>query len=828
MDQGNHMNNKMRNFWLAALIFVATGPLLAQSRLQRANHAMQDLDYMSAIVLYLQTLEHDEQPEAVFNLAECYRKINDTENAELWYARAVALPSAKAQHRLLYGMMLQANGKCTEAKHWFEQYLLENPDDARGQFLLKACDQEQLLLQKGKDIYTVHNLPFNSNLDDFSPLVLGDALIFASDRDRGTIIKRTSLWTGNPFSELYRVDFSPGDKKNPAEFRYERPVKYSSTLNTRFHEASVAVSPDKQTIYFTRNSFADGKTGRSDDGLVKLKVFEARWDAADGDWDAVRSLPFNNDEYHSAHPCLSPDGQMLYFSSNRPGGYGGMDIYASARAQSGNWGPPQNLGPVVNTEGNEIFPFFAANNRLYFASNGHIGLGGLDIFYSTPQGDIENWSMPVNLGAPVNSTRDDFGICFGGDQSWGFFTSDRQGSVGRDDIYGFTKNAVPVEIYVYDAQTLKPIAGATLTQPQLGLAMTTGTDGKAAFDMRPGDCADFDFEKRQYESARHKGCTTNASPDVITRFDVALQKQANYALQGIVFDMTDGLPAAGVQMNLLNDCGKPSKTITTGPDGRYKFKLERNCCYTVQAEQRGFISAVSEAYCTQNLAEKTNLRANLSLQPFRDGEGFIVGRPEPGKAAPAGGKPRYNDISGLYENADGSLANFFLADGMEVREGVLIADGVANNPEKVAWKRGSEGFLINLYYDFNVVDFRPESLQELEKLRQTLLANPSLQVEIASHTDARGTADYNLELSQRRADAVVQWLSTQGIGRERLIGRGYGETKPVNHCDDAQPCSEEEYQLNRRTEFRILGYNAGGKPAQGSPAPKKPCEGCPF
>lgn len=789
-------------FRLSFLLFLLPACMWAQSRLVRANNAMRELDYTTAIPLYQQILEKENEPEAMINLAECYRKINDSEHAEHWYAQVVQLPQAKAIHRLYYGMALQVNGKCDQAKTWFTQYLQENPDDARAQFLASSCDRQNELLNKGKDIYTVRSLPFNTKYDDFSPAVVENSLVFASDREQDGIIKRTSLWTGNPFSELYRVPFTPNGAQ-PGDFSYGNPELYSRSLNSRFHEAAVAVSADGQTIYFTRNSFSDGKTSRSEDGLVKLKIFVGHWNTASGDWKDIQGLPFNSDEYHVAHPTLSPDGRRLYFSSNMPGGYGGMDLYVS-NFKEGRWTAPINLGPVINTEGNEIFPYLAAN-RLYFASNGHLGLGGLDLFYATVQQDGNTWGLPVNLGAPVNSTHDDFAITFGQDLSWGFFTSDREGGVGHDDVYGFQKSAAPVEILVLDKLSRQPVAGALVINEPLGISINTGADGKIVFDMKPGDCADFSASKKGYDAGQVHGCS-GASPDRPVLLEIVIQKQSNYVLQGIVFDMIDGLPANGARVTLSDDCGKPVREpFVTGADGRYKFKLDRDCCYKVRAEMAGYIADAAEGFCTKGLStDKLTLKGNLSLQPFRDSEGFIVQQKE---EEPAPERPHFNELSGLYENPNGTPATFTLGDSMEVQNGVLMADGVPSVPENTTWKRGSEGFLVNLYYDFNEVDFREESLPDLQKLLLTLQENKGIRIEIASHTDARGPADFNLEFSQRRADRVVQWLIEHGIARERLVARGYGESKPMNNCSDDVPCSEAEHQLNRRTEFRVLGQN---------------------
>ncbi|MEO6037876.1 MAG: hypothetical protein ABIQ93_05635, partial [Saprospiraceae bacterium] len=570
---------------LAVFCTAATATLSAQGLLQRqADLAVQELDYMTAITLYQQVLENDDNSAAKINLAECYRKINDTENAERWYAEVVKMAGAKALHRLYYGMMLQANGKCAEAKTWFDIYRAERPEDARGQHLAAGCEQAEQLAKAGAGIYAVSRLPFNSNLDDFGPSLHGNQIIFASDRPESGPVQRTNMWTGTPFTELYRVPFQP-DKNGPATFHYGPAEKFSSTVNTKFNEAAATFSADGKTIFFTRNNLLDGKTGRDEEGLVKLKIYTGSTAQPD-QWGQLEALPFCSDNYSVAHPSLSADGKRLYFSSNKPGGYGGMDLYFS-ELESGRWGLPINLGPDVNTEGNEIFPFISPDGRLYFASNGHVGLGGLDIYYSTPKGRGD-WNTPVNPGAPLNSTHDDFGLAFHPDGAWGFFSSDRDGGLGRDDIYGFTKHAVPAEIYVFDPYTKAPVAGVIVTNQTTGLALATSNEGKITFDMRTDECATFEATKKNYEPVRQEGCTKNLLNGERLRLELRLEKKSNYSLQGLVFDMVDGLPAEGVLVTLTNDCGQPADVQNTSEEGRYQFKLDKNCCYTVKATAEGY------------------------------------------------------------------------------------------------------------------------------------------------------------------------------------------------------------------------------------------------
>jgi hypothetical protein len=287
-----------------------------------------------------------------------------------------------------------------------------------------------------------------------------------------------------------------------------------------------------------------------------------------------------------------------------------------------------------------------------------------------------------------------------------------------------------------------------------------------------------------------------------------------------VFDMTDGLPADGASVMLLNDCGKPiPEAVITNDNGRFKFKLEKACTYHLRAVHDGYIASESEPFTTRDLNANHTFRENINLEPFHEGNIDHVSSAD---------GPKFNPATGLYEQPNGTPANYTMAEGMEVKDGVLYDNGNPSLPSKKTWARSGTGFLINLYYDFNQIGVSEASKQELTRLLEMLRANSDMQIEIASHTDARGSDTYNLQLSQSRADAVVDWLAEKGVPKNRLTARGYGETQLVNQCSNEVNCSEQEHAMNRRTEFRILG--AGGKVLS---KPQKgvrvaPCEGCPF
>ncbi|MCC7465197.1 MAG: OmpA family protein, partial [Saprospiraceae bacterium] len=348
--------------------------------------------------------------------------------------------------------------------------------------------------------------------------------------------------------------------------------------------------------------------------------------------------------------------------------------------------------------------------------------------------------------------------------------------------------------------TEKPVSGATVLNSATGFSIITSADGIAAFDMRQEECADFSTAKKGYDMALANGCAARENGQT-TRLEIGLNKTSNFSVQGIVFDMRDGFPALGARVVLSNDCGKSApQPLVTGPDGRFKFRLDKNCCYTLRVEAEGFITAVADGICTKSQTLHAVQRVNLNLEPYRDREGFIVEIPNREILSTG---PRYNERTGLYENADGSPATFELGEGISVKEGVLFDNGAPSKPRESDWERSQDGYLVNLYYNFNDIQPNEASMPELRKLLKTLLQNPNMAVEIASHTDARGSDEYNLELSQQRAQAVVDWLVAQGISENRLTPKGYGETRLVNHCGNGADCSEEQHQLNRRTEFRI-------------------------
>ena len=815
------MNGKKLVFTFLVLCIAFTGA--EAQKLKKAKRNMEMLNYIGAIELYNSILEKDDIAEAKINIAECYRKISDSENAEYWYGQVVRLPEAEPVHNLYYGQALQRNGKCDLAKEWYEKYISTVPDDMRGQYLVEACDYEQDLMTKNAGIYDIEHPDFNSNLDDFTPVYFKEGLVFSSERDKGNAVKRTHTWTGNPFLELYYVEAKPVEGEGCGNFDYGSPEKFAKKLNTKFHDAAVTFSKDESEIFFTRNNIVGKKVGKSDDNIVKLKVFSAT-STGGNNFGAPEGLPFNSDEYSVAHPTLTTDGTRLYFSSDMPGGFGGMDLYVSEK-ESGRWGPPMNLGPAINTEGNELFPYYHAKERLYFSSDGQIGLGGLDLYYMDDLGEGQ-WGAVTNIGYPLNSISDDFGIVMNEEGTCGHFSSDRDGGAGRDDIYSFRKTASPVEILVYDKDTKEPIAGATVVNDCTGNTLTTNADGKVTIDMKMNECCNFAASMEGYTDNGEEGCTKDISIGDPVFVEIPLEPETKFELEGVVFDSHTGLPLPGATVELTNDCEDVVQTVVADSTGGFSFPLIEDCCYTVRGSMDDYLAASVKDQCTKDMVEATTLQTTINLMPITAGDDPYTGvtEPVPGTTDygtdpiidPRTGEP-YPPGEGPTEGTTGT------GTGTDTSFGT--GPGTTQPGEAYA-------YLVHIYYDFDQSYIREEDYPELEKLLNLLEDNTEYVVELGSHTDSRGSFAYNKSLSQRRAESVVRWLTDNGVSRDRLVPVGYGENNNVNDCANQIPCSEQEHQLNRRTEFRVLGRIGEVDPTEISQPQNNPrvdaCQGCPF
>jgi outer membrane protein OmpA-like peptidoglycan-associated protein/tetratricopeptide (TPR) repeat protein len=630
--------------------------MLNAQTLKKAEKQFTNVAYAASIDTYNQVGEPQTRT-ALLQMANSYRLNGDYENAEYYYATLMT-QSPDNEDVLHYAEVLLSNGKCTEAVKYFQQYQEKTTDKNRS--FITSCDDLKAFAKKNIDLSPLNGA--NSESAEFSAIPYKNGVVFTSNKQGKGVCQ--DKWTGNGYADMYFAELS-GDGVNEAK-------PFGADLNLRYHDGSATFNKAGNVMYFTRTN----PTGKNKNGQRDLKVFISYY--KNGIWSEAVEMPFNSDEFTTCHPTLSADGKRLYFASNRPNGIGGMDIWSS-RLENGRWSEPQNLGKEVNTSGNEIFPFINDQEELFFASNGHKGLGGLDIFSSKNDNGV--FSSVKNMGTPFNSSMDDFAYSEKSGSEAGYLSSNRKGGAGSDDVYSWKKSA-------------------------------------------------------------------NLPSEEPTKVKVETVFQAKI----IFIDAQDG--------SVLNT---PSVTIA-GPNKTPKQEVINNIDlevvpsgqYTIKGEMPGFLSH------TVTLEGIDLVKTPVYKIPLTKNE---------------------TKVPNAYEMVNNKPA----LNGKTLKTGEVIE-------------------LQDIYYDYNKANIRIDASAGLLRLAEVMLRYPSLEVELNSHTDSRGKSEYNMSLSQRRADEAVAYLVSRGISSKRMKARGFGESVITNGCVDGVNCNEEQHQRNRRTEVRVMKF----------------------
>lgn len=657
----------MRN----TLKYVAVAGLLSLSsygqkvQLAEADKQYEKYAYVDAIKTYERVFERGyKSADMLKKLGNAYYFQADYTNAAKWYAELFAMPESKEnEYYYRYAQSLKAVQDYVKADQVMEDFYKRNKQDSRAKM---AEDQKNYLdiIKKNSGRYTIENAGINSSKSDYGSALYGQKIVFASARDTGSVKNSKALWNGEPYTNLYAAELQGDGSLGKVE-------RFGGKLNTKYHESTPVFTKDGQTVYFTRNNYINGKKGKDEKQTTLLKLYKATLDSVSGTWSDIKELPFNSDQYSVAHPALSPDEKTLYFASDMPGTRGLSDIFKVSINGDDSYGAPVNLGKMVNTEARETFPFVSATGELYFASEGHPGLGGLDVFVSKADGK-GGFSRAQNVGEPINSSSDDFAFLFDTATKNGFFTSNRASGEGSDDIYKFKE-------------------------------------------------------------------------------DKSIPEPCEQTLSGVVTDQSSGKPIAYATVILTDSEMKYIKEQKADKEGKYDFGVvDCGTTYTVRGEKEGY-----------NAVEKTVTTATKS--------GVT-------KA----------DIAPKNERAP------LVSGNQPLKEG-----------DNVTKQLGIE----MIYFDLDKSNIRPDAAVELAKILVLLEEHPSMELDVRSHTDCRNTKSYNQALSDRRAQATIDWLVKKGISRSRLTGRGYGESQLVNNCGceptNNSSCSEDQHQANRRSEFII-------------------------
>ncbi|NMM47173.1 OmpA family protein [Marinigracilibium pacificum] len=613
--------------------------------------------YEEAIPIYEKYAKKNVLPaEANFRIAESYRLSNRLKQSEPYYKKALDQGIKNDTAEFYYGLALLDNQKYDLAENQLKSFINQTDSITPDYFTTYANTEIKNLekireIKEKKSYYEVVPVrELNTSGADYAPFYHDGYVYFTSTRSSNKVYKAT----GQGFSNIYKAPFTDRG------IDYNNIEEVPNINDPNVNDGTIAINDDGTTIIY-----AKGNTGKKK-GREEVNLFITRYNKRTESWSEPRMMKINERGYWTSSPVFSANGRTLYFASNRPGGYGGVDLYSAQMDAYGNFRAIKNLGAEINSPGNEMFPYVHENGTLYFSSDGLPGFGGLDLFRATRNdGVIE----VENLGEGINSAYDDFAITYTYPLG-GLFSSNRPSGVGDDDIYVFVNNDPEYKVvdYFLTVQTL------------------SNDQGKIE-------------------------------------------------------------PLENTRVQVFNETGKLLERFFTDGDGKFKMKVTPESNYLIVGEK--------PEYFTTRLRYSTNDKGvdKSQLEKYRT----VV-------------------------NLDTSLTL------LQVNTKTVFE-------------------LENIYYDLDKADIRPDAARELDKLVTILRDNPDISIELSSHTDSRAADAYNLDLSQRRAQSAVDYIISQGIDENRLIPIGYGETQLKNECANGVECSEDKHQENRRTEFRVTGYN---------------------
>jgi outer membrane protein OmpA-like peptidoglycan-associated protein/Tol biopolymer transport system component len=723
-------------------------------KLRKADNYYEKLSYSYAAALYEELLGSEvDSPKMKGKLATSYYMMGDTKNAETYYAQMITTGEATREDYFHYAQSLKQNGKYAESDQWMQKFHDNAQADIRGLSFVNNPSYIETIEKQGSR-FTINNLSENTPSADFGgyPSVDNKEAFFVSSRRKRIFVQREWAWTGKRFLDLYKADVASGQQLEHAEV-------ITRKVNTRYHEGPMCFAPDGKTVYYTRNNISGGNKKRDEHGIQNLKLYRASVDA-EGKWINEEALPFNSQEYSVGHPTVSADGKTLYFASDMPGGFGGADLYKAGINADGTLGTAVNLGKTFNTEGQEMFPWISSDGLLFFSSNGHIGLGGLDVFVVLPAKN-GNWGKLMNAGKPVNSQKDDFAFTMNTDGRTGYFSSNREGGKGDDDIYSYElmkpfQLKLMLEGVVTDYHTKVILPGSVVTledkDGNVLQTMTADANGTYAFELEEEKDYVIGARKDDYFDRQSMFSTKNLSPDTeVIRKDLNLEKDPGLALYALITDAKTGNPLEGVRMKITDNANGidflQTQTPATGDaqKGIADKKVGDKLSYTIKLEKEGYLG-------------KTVTFTHTIAKP---------------------------GIINVSEKLDLSM------DKLDV--GLDLATIIDIKP---------------IYFDYGKYAIRKDAAAELDKIVKVMNDYPTMEIELGSHTDCRGSIASNEKLSDNRAKASAAYVKARITNPDRIYGKGYGEAKLKNGCacEGAvkSTCSEAEHHENRRTEFVII------------------------
>jgi outer membrane protein OmpA-like peptidoglycan-associated protein/tetratricopeptide (TPR) repeat protein len=515
----------MKNFIILCITivsFFSSKCYSQQGKIAAGDKKYDNYAYIDAIKTYERVASKGYKSEDMFKkLGNSFYFNSEFDKAAKWYGELFAMNTeVEPEYYYRYAQALKSTGDTAKANQMLDLFNEKSKNDNRAKLYGENKNYlDEIKANSGR--YTIENAGINSKYSDYGTALYLNKVVFASARDTGNFNQRKHKWTGEHFTNLYQSDLD--ENFNPTVVK-----KFKSKINTKFHEATPVFTKDGKTVYFTRNNYIEGKKGKDENKVTLVKLYKATLE--NNEWGSIMELPFNSNNYSTAHPALSPDEKTLYFASDMPGTFGQSDIYKVSINGNGGFGSPENLGPVINTEGKETFPYVTDENEIYFSSDGRPGLGGLDVFAGkiAKDGSISNVQ---NVGADVNSPKDDFAYLIDTKSRKGFFSSNKDGGMGNDDIYKFleTRKLYCVqELYgvITDLATgeVLPNTKLTLYDSKYSIINTAYSDESGNYTF-PVECGLMYFVRAEKEKYTTRELTvTILKENGRTNLPIALEK----------------------------------------------------------------------------------------------------------------------------------------------------------------------------------------------------------------------------------------------------------------------------------------------------------------
>lgn len=669
-----------RKYWCKLLLVsVLLWPLGVMAKgdkeLIRANYYYAHGLYAEAAKSYEQVPEDQRTVEVLTKWAHSYNASGALAQAAACYAKATATAGCATQVYLQYGQLLMKLQAYDSAAAQLKKYRASVKVDRRVDNLIAGCAQAQTYMRQ-LPTGTEALLPLNTSGSEFAPTMWNKRLVFAAD----TVVnaqKKQQKTTGKAYYSLYAVDCANEGLCTAAWYA----ISEGKAGASKYHNGPSTFSKDGATMYYTRSMIKDGwmkqKALVNSDTEVVLEIMIATdFDSATQCFKTITAYPHNNKEYSVAHPSVSPNGKVMALVSNMPKGQGQSDIYLSKKMGK-TWGRLVNAGAILNTEGQELFPFWISDNKLCFSSDGHAGVGGLDIYCSEWDEQKNTFSKPRLLPLPVNSAYDDISLAITHDEKAIWLSSDRPAEVGGDNVYYFRKQQQFLELKVMNKNSEQVVSNAKveLRCNDSVLQVYTDATGVGFVGMYPG------------------------------------KKHAVQVVAEGYWDQT-------VQVEHLSNT---------------EYDTIRETVYMLPKERQ----------------KEAVPQIDLSLQVVRN-------------------------------------------------RNVMDTPGIRNFEQGAVYEVGA------FKYEYNKWELSKAHQPFLDTLYAQLTRNPTMHIEVQGHTDCRGSAKFNLELSKKRAYAVVEYMVKQGIARNRLTYVGMGDTKPKVPCPKCDECSEDQHALNRIMEIKVL------------------------